>query len=132
MVSRWKHNLSFMLLLTSKLITCFIGSFTWQWNPNQLLIYSMEVNIYILDFGPWRWSALNYVGFVVKWPSRMQWAMSFSQVGRAGKNFRSGPENSHFLDGWLPLPDSNSPKKFVRASLPSSMTYRFKGSLAWV
>jgi hypothetical protein len=33
---------------------------------NQLWTYG------ILDFGPWRWSALN-MGFVDKWSSRMQW-----------------------------------------------------------
>ena len=34
----------------------------------------------------------------------------FFEIGRAGNNFRSGPENSDFLDMRLPLPDSNTPK----------------------
>ena len=33
--------------MTSKLITCFIDGSLRKGNPNQLLIYSMEVNIYI-------------------------------------------------------------------------------------
>ena len=40
-------NEGFVKILTSKLITCFVGGFTLKWNPNQLLIYAMEVNIYI-------------------------------------------------------------------------------------
>ena len=36
-----------------------------------LFIYSMEVNIYILDFGPWKRRALN-MGYMDKRPSRMQ------------------------------------------------------------
>ena len=51
MVSHKNYNLNanegFVMFLTSKLITCFIDSFTLKRNPNQLLIYSMEVNIYI-------------------------------------------------------------------------------------
>jgi hypothetical protein len=35
-------NEAFVMFLTSKLITCFIDGFT-----NQLVIYSMELNIYI-------------------------------------------------------------------------------------
>jgi hypothetical protein len=31
----------------------------------------MEVNVYILDFGPWKWSALNMC-YMDKRPSRMQ------------------------------------------------------------
>ena len=51
MVSRKSYNFSanagFVIILTSKLVTCFIGGFTWKWNPSQLFIYSMEVNMYI-------------------------------------------------------------------------------------
>ena len=41
----------------------------------------MKVNIYILDFEPWRWSALN-MGLVDKWPSRIQGQWFFQS--RAG------------------------------------------------
>src|ERR1700738_2815734 len=40
-------NEDFVIFLTSKLITCFIGGFTLKMKCSQLLIYSMEVNIYI-------------------------------------------------------------------------------------
>ena len=89
----------------------------------------MEVNLYILDLDLEGEVHLN-VGFVGQWPSRMQGPMSFSQVGRACNSFRSGPENENFLDGLLPLPDSNSPKMFMRGSLTSSGTCCFKGSFA--
>src|SRR5450631_3000617 len=50
-VSDKNYNLSanedFVILLTSKLITCFLGGFTLKMKSSQLLIYSMEVNIYI-------------------------------------------------------------------------------------
>jgi hypothetical protein len=54
MVSHKNFNLNasegFVMILTSKLITCFIDNFTLI-NPNQLLIYSIEVKIYI-GIGP--------------------------------------------------------------------------------
>ena len=40
-------NEDFVIFLTSKLITCFIDGFTLKMKSSQLLIYSMEVNIYI-------------------------------------------------------------------------------------
>src|ERR1700738_383706 len=50
-VSHKNYNLSanedFVIFVTSKLITCFLGGFTLKMKSNQLLIYSMEVNIYI-------------------------------------------------------------------------------------
>ena len=50
-VSEKNYNLSgnedFVIFLTSKLITCFIDGFTLKMKSSQLLIYSMEVNIYI-------------------------------------------------------------------------------------
>src|ERR1700737_2020045 len=50
-VSDKNYNLNvdedFVIFLTSKFITCFIGGFTLKMNSNQLLIYSMKVNIYI-------------------------------------------------------------------------------------
>jgi hypothetical protein len=51
MVSHKHYNPSasegFVILLTSKLITCLLTSSLRKQNPNQLLIYSMEVSIYI-------------------------------------------------------------------------------------
>src|ERR1700738_1030297 len=51
MVSHENYNLNanedFVIPLTSKLITCFIGGFILKMKSNQLLIYSMKVNIYI-------------------------------------------------------------------------------------
>ena len=53
-----------------------------EWNPNQLLIYWLTMHIYIYNSRPWRWSALN-MGFVVKWPSKMQGQCFFrSWTGR--------------------------------------------------
>ena len=46
------------------------------------------------------------MGFVDKWPSRMQ---GFFKVGRVGNNFRSGPKNLEFLVGRLSLSESTSP-----------------------
>ena len=40
---------------------------------------------YILDFGPWRWSALN-MGFVDKWHLRMQ-GQWFFQIRAGGQQF---------------------------------------------
>ena len=39
--------------------------------------------------------------------------MIFFEVGRAGNNFWSGPENPDSQGGRLPLPESTSPEKFV-------------------
>ena len=64
---------------------------------------------YILDFGPLRWSALN-MGFVDKWPSRMQGEWYFRS--RTGKSFRLGPENFHFSLGGCPC--LNLPPQKVR------------------
>ena len=61
---------------------------------------------YILDFGPWRWSALN-MGFVVKRPSRMQGQCFFAKLGGVGSSFRSGSKMSR--EG-CPRPDLTPPK----------------------
>ena len=54
MVSHNNHNLNanegFVIFLTFKLITCLIAVSLWKWNPSQLFIYSIEVNI---DVGFW-------------------------------------------------------------------------------
>ena len=68
---------------------------------------------YKLDFGPWRWSALN-MGFVdiFKWPSRMQ-GQWFSQSPTGGQKLLVGSRKSGFLFGQLPLPESTSPEKIM-------------------
>ena len=62
-VSDKNYNLSaneyFVIFLTSKLITCFIGDFTLKMKSNQLAIYSMEVNIYI-GFGTLKMKCIQY------------------------------------------------------------------------
>ena len=63
-------NEEFVMFLTSKLITCFIEGFTSKKIPINCL-YTQWKWTYILDFGPWKWSALN-MGYMDKRPSRMQ------------------------------------------------------------
>ena len=62
------------------------------------------MHIYILDFRPWKWSALN-MEFVVKWPSRMQGQYFFqSWAGRAAVFGRD-----QIFPWRLPLPGSDTP-----------------------
>ena len=63
MVSHKNYNLNanedFVIFLTSKLITCFIGDFTLKMKSNQFFIYSMEVkHIY------WIWNLENEVHLI--------------------------------------------------------------------
>ena len=80
---------------------------------------------YILDFGPWGWSALN-MGFVGKWPSRMQEQWVLFKIGRAGNNFWAGPLFS--ANGRLPPPDSDSPKSSLEGFLWPVHISRWNGS----
>ena len=67
----------------------------------------------IMDFGPWRWSALN-MGFVDKWPSRMQGQWFFwSWVGRSKVFGHVRKILISFLGG-LPLPISTSLEMLVK------------------
>ena len=54
--SHKNYNLSanegFVVVLTSKLITCLIDGFTLRRKSQSIAYYSMDVNIYLLDFGP--------------------------------------------------------------------------------
>jgi hypothetical protein len=59
-------------------ISCLFAQ--WKWT-------------YILDLGPWRWSAFN-MGFVDKWPSRMQ-GQWFFRVG--GQQFLVEYKKSGFF-----------------------------------
>jgi hypothetical protein len=58
---------------------------------------------YILDFGPWRWSALN-MGFVDEWPSRMQGQMVFSKSGGRAAVFGRVQKIWIFWTGGCPCP----------------------------
>ena len=46
-----------------------------------ICIFTQWIKRYILDFGPWMWSALN-MGFVDKWSSRMQgqWVFEWATI----------------------------------------------------
>ena len=63
---KWSHDCLlrfFFIFLTPKLITCFIQQFHFKnASPINYLFTKWEWT-YILDFGPWNWSALN-MGFV--------------------------------------------------------------------
>ena len=59
-------------------INCLLAQ--WKWT-------------YILDFEPWKWSALD-LGYMDKRPSRMQGQFYFSKLDKAGNNFRSGSKIS--------------------------------------
>ena len=37
-------NEDFVLWFASKLLTCFIDTLTSEWNPNQLILYGVEVH----------------------------------------------------------------------------------------
>ena len=77
------------------------------WIPINCLLTTWKCT-YILDFRPWRWSALN-MGFVVKRPSRMQGQCLFCSCaerriifGWVKKKFREGcprPELTTHIDG---------------------------------
>ena len=82
------------------LITCFIGSFTLKGIPVDC-IFAQWKWAYILEFGPWRWGALN-VGFVDKWPSRMQ-GQWFNRSQTSGQQFSVESRNSRFF-GWAAAP----------------------------
>ena len=94
--------------MTSKLITCFIDGFT--------LIMKSQSIAYLLNGSEHIYWILDLEGEVHSiwdlWISGLQECKGngFFEVGRAGSSFRSGPENLDFLDGRLPLPDSDSPK----------------------
>ena len=130
MASHNNYNLNasdnFVIFLTSKLFTCFIGGFTLKMN-SQSIVYLLNENeyIYILDFGPWRWSALN-MEFVEKWPSRMQECNGFFEkwAGRT-KNFGRIQKISVSLWGSWPCPYL-PPRKARRGRMLPSMCNSLK------
>ena len=72
-ISHNKYNRSaneiLEMFLTSKLIICFIDGLTLKKEvPINCWLITQWKWTYILDFGPWRWSALN-MDYMEKWPS---------------------------------------------------------------
>ena len=104
MVSRKNHNLvaneGFVILLTSKLITCFINMFTLKMKSlTTVYLHNGNEHIY--------WS-LDLEGEVHSiwnlWITGLQECKGngFSEVGRTDINFRLGPENQDFFLGAAP------------------------------
>ena len=91
----------------------------WFHFRNEIPINCLFTNwkcFYILDFRPWRWSALN-MGFVVRRPSRMQGQQFVSNLGGAGKAIAFGWVQKF---PWRVAPTRIwHPQKFVQGSLPS-------------
>jgi hypothetical protein len=114
-------NEDFVVFLTSKIITWFIGSFTLKLNL-QPIAYLLKVGEHIY----WIWDLEGEVHSTWDlWISGLQECKGngFLEVGRAGISFRSGLENLDFQVGQLLLPESSSPKKFVGGNLTSSHDY---------
>ena len=111
MVSHKNHNLNanedFVISLTPKLFTCFIGGFTLKMKSKSIayLLNGSEHVYWILGLEDEVHSIWDL------WITGLQECKGndFFEVGRAGNNFRSGPKNPDFLDGRLPLPESTSP-----------------------
>jgi hypothetical protein len=101
-------NEDFVMFLTSKLITWFIGGFTLKMKSQSIA--------YLLDESEHIYWILDLEGEVHSiwdlWINSLQKykGNGFFEVGRAGSSFQSDPENLDFLDGRLPLPESDIPK----------------------
>ena len=120
-VSHKNNNLNgsegFVIFLTSKSITCFIDGFTLIMTSQSIAyLLNESEHIYILKFGPWRWSALN-MEFYNQAAFKNARTTIFSKLGRAGNNFHSGSKISR--EG-CPRPD-RTPPKFVRGCLMSAL-----------
>ena len=104
--------------VTPKLLQMLQSRFSDGASSNFLQRYEILINCmftqwkwtYILDFGSWKWSGLN-MKFVYKWPSEL----------RAGKSFRSGPENLDFFLGAAPA-RIYLPREARRAASKSALT----------
>ena len=98
--------------------------FHWQFHfRNEIPINCLFTNwkcTYILDFRPWRWSALN-MGFVVKRPSRIK-GNDFFKVGQGGHAWISRRVQEF---PWSDVPVRIwHPWKFVRGCLTSAKNKR--------
>ena len=137
MVNRQKYNLNtnegFVNFLTSKLITCFICSFTFIMKPQSFahLLNGSEHIYWILDLG---WSALN-MGFVGKWLQECK-SNEFFQNRAGGQQFSGGSKKLLLIrTGGCPRPILTV-RKFrwgvlsVRPILPSPWTTNLPESKA--
>ena len=100
-------NEAFVIFLTSKLITCLIGGVTLTMKPKSIAhLLNGSGHIYwVLDLEGEVHSIWDL------WLSGFQECKSNEFFGNwTGNNFRSGPKNSDFLGGRLPLLDSETPK----------------------
>ena len=88
-------NEGFVIFLTSKLITWFFYCFNLKMNSQSIAYILNETEHNILDFGPWRWSALH-MRFVDKWPSRIQEQWSFRSRAD-GQQFSVGSRKFWFF-----------------------------------
>ena len=111
-----------VLFFTSKLISCFIVGFTSSMKSHSIanLTQWKWIYIYILDFEPWRWNTLN-MGFVKKWPSRMQGQWYFWKSGGTCRGFWAGPKNPDFFVGQLTLTEDASLERLVGGRISSSL-----------
>ena len=95
MISHKNYNLSanedFVIYLTSKLITCFIGGLTLKMKCQSIAYLLNGVNIYI-RFGNLKMKCTEY-GIVDKWSSRMQ-GQWFFQSQADGQWFLVGSQKS--------------------------------------
>ena len=115
MISHKNYNLNgneeFVIFLTSKLITCFIGSFTLKMKSKSI-VYLLNGSEHMY----WTWDFEDEVQSIWDfWISDIQECKDndFFEVGRAGgQQFSVGFKKS---DGWLPPPEYSSPEKFVGA-----------------
>ena len=115
MASHNNYNLNardvFVIFLTSKLFTCFIGGFTLKMN-SQSIAYLLNENehiYWILDLEDGVHSIWNL------WRSGLQECKNarmqrfFWKMSRTDKTFQAGPENLDVLAERLPLPESTFP-----------------------
>ena len=73
------------------------------------------------------------MGFVDKWPSRMQGQWSF-EVGRTtdGHEFSVGPKIMGFLSGGLPLPKSTFPLELVEGCYLTVLSDAWQSGPPWI
>ena len=111
MVSRKNYNLNnnegFLIFLTSKLITCFIGGFALIMKPQSIahLINRSKHIYWILDLEDEMHSIWNL------WVSDLQECKSNEVFqNRTGGQFSGGSKKLIFFERRLPPPDSDSPE----------------------
>ena len=133
MVSRKDYNLNtnegFVIFLTSKLITCFIGGFTLIMKPQSIA--------YLLNGSEHIYQILDLEGEVYSiWDlcvSGLQECKSnefFFKIGRTSSSFRADPKNVYFFEQATTPARSGQSEKFVGGSQrPPSITNNANQSL---